>query len=110
MNAAIHIPPDDLTTEPPTLGAQIADASREYGRMIRATVERTLQKRITEIEGRLPDADEIAFNGEMQVTEESGIVTWTWKGVPVCEFVAAGYTLGGWRDATISELRPKILS
>lgn len=92
------------------INEELNTISLDYGMAIRETCERTLQKRITEIEGRLPEPDEIAFNGEMQVTEESGIVTWTWKGVPVCEYVAAGYRLDGWRDATISEIRPKILS
>lgn len=89
-----------------------ATISLTYGEMIRATVERTCLKRIEEIEGRVPSREEIAQHGEMQLTPESGIVTYLWKNQVICEYVPAGYTLDGrrWRDATISEFRPRILS
>lgn len=91
------------------INEQLSTLSIEYGNAIRATVERVCQKRITEIEGKIPSAEEIAWDGEMQVTAESGIVTWCWKNSPICEYVPAGYKLDGWKDAVISELRPRIL-
>jgi hypothetical protein len=84
---------------------------REYRRVITETIERACLQRMEEIDGRVPADEEIREHGEIQITEGTGLVLYFWRGEPICEFAAAGFTMNGWRDAVISILRPsRILS
>ena len=76
-----------------------------YRRMIEAAIERTCIRRIEEEHGSVPSDGEIRMYGRMEVTEGSGIVIYYWKDQPICEFVPAGFTPDGWRDATVSALQ-----
>jgi hypothetical protein len=90
---------------------EVNQLTREYRRMITGTIERTCLQRMEEIEGRVPTDEEIREHGEIQITEGSGIALYFWRGEPICEYVSAGLTVEGWRDAQISVLRPsRILS
>lgn len=77
--------------------------AEKYANMILSSIEAVLTRRITKLEGSLPDEVEAAKWGERQISP-SGIVVFTWRGEPMVEFSPAAYTVDGWRDATVSEL------
>lgn len=83
--------------------------SNDYRAMIEGVIEQTCIKRIEEIEGRVPDTDEIKANGNLHLCEANGIAQYAWKGQPICQFEPAGFSPSGWRDAKVMEISPRLI-
>lgn len=89
----------------PSRESQRAKLAKRYTAMLHELIEAKCKQRIEEIEGRAVTQEEVDENRGCEVAS-NGENMFTWKGQAIVHYTPAAFTLDGWKDATVSMLRP----
>lgn len=89
----------------PSRESQRAKLAKRYTAMLHEQIDGSCKKRIEEIEGREVTQEEITEHLACETAPNMSTV-FLWKGQAIVHYTPAAFTLDGWRDATVSMLRP----